>query len=173
VVADPAEARKLDQRASKKASEHKDALGGVFGDLQTLLRLIRAYSKKEYRGVPKRTLVSAAGAVIYFVSPADLIPDVIPGIGYVDDVAVLLFVVDAISNDLDAFGVWERERDAAKKRRARPAGAKAAGAARSTAKSGTTSRSRPATKGSASQSTAKARSPKKGAPRTHKKTAKN
>lgn len=171
VVADPAEARKLEQRAAKKASEHQDALGGALDDLRTLLRLIRAYSKKDYREVPKRTLVLAAGAVVYFVNLADLIPDVIPVIGYVDDVAVLLFVVDSISSDLDAFRAWERERDAASKKRPRPARAKSAETASKPTKKRPTA-SEAGAKGTANRATPKIRTTNKSATKKRKKPAK-
>jgi uncharacterized membrane protein YkvA (DUF1232 family) len=107
VLIDKDEAAKLDKKAGKKAAERRIDLGEAFDDLQTLLRLIRAYAKGEYRELPKMTMVAAAAAVIYFVNPVDLIPDAIPGVGYIDDIAVLLFVVKAIQEDLHEFGEWE------------------------------------------------------------------
>jgi uncharacterized membrane protein YkvA (DUF1232 family) len=46
-------------------------------------------------------------AIIYFVNPFDLIPDFIPVIGYLDDVAVIALAVASIHNDLDDFRAWE------------------------------------------------------------------
>jgi len=54
----------------------------------------------------------ATAAIIYFVNPADVIPDVIPLVGYVDDAAVIAWVVAAIRADLDAFRRWEGGGDA-------------------------------------------------------------
>ena len=48
-------------------------------------------------------------AVIYFVSPVDLVPDIIPVAGLVDDAGVIAFVVAQIKADLDNFLVWETE----------------------------------------------------------------
>ena len=45
--------------------------------------------------------------IIYFVSPIDLIPDVIAGIGFIDDAAVIGLVVMQIKADLDNFLAWE------------------------------------------------------------------
>jgi len=36
----------------------------------------------------------------------DLIPDWIPGIGLLDDVAVLAWVVNSLERELDAFKAW-------------------------------------------------------------------
>lgn len=107
-VKDPKEAAKLEKKAAKKAEEHKADLGSALEHLPTLLRMVRAYAKGDYRELPTKTIVAAAAAVIYFLNPMDLIPDVIPGVGYVDDIAVLLFAVAALEEDLDAFTAWEK-----------------------------------------------------------------
>ena len=39
--------------------------------------------------------------------PADLIPDFIPVIGYLDDAAVVALAVRSVKGDLDAFRAWE------------------------------------------------------------------
>lgn len=46
-------------------------------------------------------------AIIYFVSPIDMIPDALVGIGFIDDAAVIAFVVAQINADLDNFLAWE------------------------------------------------------------------
>jgi uncharacterized membrane protein YkvA (DUF1232 family) len=49
-------------------------------------------------------------AILYFISPLDVIPDFIPGVGYVDDVAVIAWVLNSIAHDLDDFRAWEQDR---------------------------------------------------------------
>jgi uncharacterized membrane protein YkvA (DUF1232 family) len=51
------------------------------------------------------------GAVIYFVSPIDLMPDWFPLSGLIDDAAVLVFVIHQIQTDLGKFQAWEAERN--------------------------------------------------------------
>jgi uncharacterized membrane protein YkvA (DUF1232 family) len=104
---DPAAARELEKDALSKIREHSEALGDALDDLLTLIRLIRAYATGDYREIPVRTIAAAAAAVAYFVMPIDAIPDFIPVAGYIDDVAVILLVVDAISRNLDDFREWE------------------------------------------------------------------
>lgn len=54
------------------------------------------------------------GAIIYFVTPVDLILDWIPLLGFIDDAAVVVFVIRQIRSDLDKFLEWEAGQDASK-----------------------------------------------------------
>jgi uncharacterized membrane protein YkvA (DUF1232 family) len=51
--------------------------------------------------VPGRIKLALAGLAVYLVSPWDIIPDFIPGIGQLDDVVVLLLFVDGVLNQVD------------------------------------------------------------------------
>jgi len=53
------------------------------------------------RRVPLRLRVALLGLGIYLVSPFDIIPDFIPGIGRIDDAIVLLLLTDGILNRID------------------------------------------------------------------------
>ena len=46
-------------------------------------------------------------SLIYFVSPIDLIPDFILGLGFIDDATVLAWTIRACAADLAAFIAWE------------------------------------------------------------------
>ena len=106
---DPKKAEDLLREAEKKARKNPGPISGRMQDLATLLRLVRAYFSKEYTDVPWETVALAIGAVAYFVSPIDLIPDFIPVAGYVDDAAVIGFVIASAANDLHNFREWEAE----------------------------------------------------------------
>jgi uncharacterized membrane protein YkvA (DUF1232 family) len=60
--------------------------------------------------VPTATVLLVIAAVLYFVVPVDLIPDVLVGVGLVDDVAVIGWVTRRIRGELDAFRRWEAAR---------------------------------------------------------------
>jgi uncharacterized membrane protein YkvA (DUF1232 family) len=49
--------------------------------------------------MPARSKLVIAGALLYFLSPIDLIPDTIPVLGYVDDLAVLTLAADFVSRN--------------------------------------------------------------------------
>jgi uncharacterized membrane protein YkvA (DUF1232 family) len=77
-------------------------------DLQTLLRLLRAYGEGRYRDVSGKNLALAGLGLLYLVSPLDVLPDFIPG-GFADDAAVIGFVVRKIRTELVEFEAWERD----------------------------------------------------------------
>ena len=106
---DPQKAKKLLDDATKKAKgleKNRGPLAEVWGYLTALFRLLRAYILREYRDIPWGSIVLVTVGIIYFVSPIDLIPDVLP-IGFIDDAAVIAFVVAQIKADLDNFLAWE------------------------------------------------------------------
>ena len=76
-------------------------------DVQTLLRLMRAYGEGRYRQVSGKNLALAALGLIYLVSPLDVIPDFLPG-GFADDAAVIGFILRKLRTELVAFEFWER-----------------------------------------------------------------
>ena len=96
--------------ALKKAQRNRRPLRKVWGELQTLFRLVRAWVKGEYRQVPWDTIVLAIGAIIYLVNPFDVIPDFIPVAGFLDDVVVIAFVVKSIHTDIEDFLECERSK---------------------------------------------------------------
>ena len=56
-----------------------------------------------------RTLVLILAGLIYFITPLDFLPDFIPGIGMIDDVAVVLSIFNSIADDVHAFELYEND----------------------------------------------------------------
>ena len=107
-VSDPKRLRTLFEDASKQSTSlPKDAFKDSWPYLQTMLRLIRAYYRNDYRAVPETSLVVIIAAIIYVVSPLDVIPDAIPAIGFLDDATVLALALQRTRQDLDDFMIWE------------------------------------------------------------------
>lgn len=93
----------------KEKADNEGPLADVWAYLTALIRLLKAYTRHKYTDIPWPSIVLAVVAVIYFVNPLDLIPDFIPVAGYVDDAAVIAFVIRQIKADLDKFTTWEAE----------------------------------------------------------------
>lgn len=50
---------------------------------------------------PTRIKASIMGALAYFIMPLDAVPDTIIGLGYLDDLGVLTWAYDTISNHIN------------------------------------------------------------------------
>ena len=94
-------------KKSKQKEKHKGPLAEMWDSLTALFRLLRAYIRHEYTAIPWGSIVLVTVAIIYFVSPIDLIPDWLPLAGFIDDAAVIAFVIAQIKTDLDTFLKWE------------------------------------------------------------------
>ena len=104
------QAAQLIKEAIEKANRNQGALKKLLGKLTALFRLASAWVKGEYTDVSLKTILWVIAAIIYFVNPFDVITDFLPGVGYVDDAAIIFFVIKSIQRDLDKFLKWERSR---------------------------------------------------------------
>lgn len=76
--------------------------------LTTIFRLLKATWRGEYQGLDKSAIATLVAAALYCVSPADVIPDVVPGLGLLDDAFVLAWTIKSLSTELQSFRTWER-----------------------------------------------------------------
>lgn len=75
--------------------------------LMAMIRLLRAYHHREYQDISSPNLLIIIAALIYFVSPFDVIPDSVPVLGNIDDAMVVRLAMKSARADLDAFMAWE------------------------------------------------------------------
>lgn len=108
VFSDPEKMRGIAAEASDKSKGARSGqLSEILDEISALIRLVVAYARGTYRDVSGQTMVIILAGLIYFVSPVDLIPDFIPVAGYVDDLAVLGWVIRTVRDELEAFMGWE------------------------------------------------------------------
>ena len=55
------------------------------------------------------TIVAVMAALLYVVSPIDMIPDLIPGVGYKDDAMVVSFCIKLFHEELEKYRIWHEE----------------------------------------------------------------
>ncbi|MCC8083386.1 MAG: DUF1232 domain-containing protein [Clostridium sp.] len=96
------------QRLERKL-EKVPYVGNKLANVPVLISLIRSYMRKEYDKVPYASLISIVAALLYFVLPIDLIPDFVPGVGYIDDVLILTTVCVMVQDDVDEYREWLTE----------------------------------------------------------------
>jgi uncharacterized membrane protein YkvA (DUF1232 family) len=106
LMSDPEATKQLADEAEKKAKGATGPLRDILGEVKALIRLVRAYASGTYRAVPFESMVIIVLALIYLVSPIDVIPDFLPG-GLIDDAAVLAFALAQVREEVIDFMAWE------------------------------------------------------------------
>jgi len=76
-------------------------------DLFLFMRMCTAWVTRKYTDISNESIVYSVLAIIYFVTPTDFVPDFIFGLGYIDDMAVISWVIDKIKYDIEEFKKWE------------------------------------------------------------------
>lgn len=84
-------------------------LGKFFNDFKLLFSIIQDYIKGNYRKIPYYSIAAIAAALIYVLTPIDLIPDFIPIIGYIDDAMVVAACLRLIEQDLYEYREWKKQ----------------------------------------------------------------
>ncbi|TLD69477.1 DUF1232 domain-containing protein [Phragmitibacter flavus] len=88
------------QKALKALLEH-----GIL-----LLQMVKDYFQGNYREVPYWAIGAAALALFYVLNPVDAIPDIVPGLGYLDDATVLAFCLKLVETELSKYREWQAAR---------------------------------------------------------------
>ena len=76
-------------------------------DGKLLLALIKDYRASRYRTVPYGIIAAAVFALLYVFNPFDLVPDVLPFVGAVDDATVIGACLLMMEQDLNKFRHWK------------------------------------------------------------------
>ena len=92
----------------KEISSDKKTSAKLNDSLRLFIRIINAYTSKEYTYVPWKTICLIVAGLIYFIYPVDLIPDFIPVSGLIDDVALIAWIYESIQDDIENFLEWEK-----------------------------------------------------------------
>lgn len=111
IINDDEKLKKLIEDVLKKLKEissDKKTSAKLNDSLRLFIRMINAYTSKEYTYVPWKTICLIVAGLIYFIYPVDLIPDFIPVSGLIDDIALIAWIYESIQDDIDNFLEWEK-----------------------------------------------------------------
>lgn len=94
----------------KKLFKRIKVLAKYCNDLCDIFELLRDRVTGAYTETPWRTIAALTGALIYVLSPIDLILDFIPGIGFLDDAVVIGLAIKLAQPDLEKYRAWKTDR---------------------------------------------------------------
>jgi len=103
---DPQTRLRLLSAVTEYARNKGHLLKGVQSDLRTLVSLIKDWNRGIYTDVSKKTILLSIAALLYFISPLDTIPDFLGAVGFTDDAAVILFVLNTMRKELERYRQW-------------------------------------------------------------------
>lgn len=101
----------LDKVLMKMENVNCKPISYLFGDIRALIGLITDNITGKYTGTPYRSIVAMTGALIYFLSPIDIIPDFIPMLGFIDDIFVLGLVLKQFESDIEVYKAWKKPKE--------------------------------------------------------------
>jgi len=89
-------------------AENVPLIGKYVETIHWMVLLVIDYKKGVYRDIPYNSIAAIVFALLYFLSPIDIIPDYIPIIGYLDDIAVLELCLKFVNSDLENYIQFKR-----------------------------------------------------------------
>ncbi len=85
----------------------KRGLSRVKQQLVLLWGYLGAVTSGRYKGYSMWAYLKVVACLLYVVSPLDLVPDFFPWVGWLDDIAVVLYVCGLVKEELDRFSAWQ------------------------------------------------------------------
>lgn len=86
---------------------HNPKVQKLTAPIQIFIRMIKAHFRGDHK-MEITTLGLIVLALVYFISPIDLIPDFLGFFGFADDLSVVLAVYAKVSDEVERFLEWER-----------------------------------------------------------------
>lgn len=99
------------QKAIEKKVLSSGRLRRFTTDIRLMFALVRDYWRGDYRAIPWKSIAAIAGALLYVLNPIDLIPDIIFGIGFLDDAGVVALCLKLVESDLHRYAAWKEHRE--------------------------------------------------------------
>lgn len=93
----------------KKAGKLKNNLGAVTTKFELLVRMVKSDRRGEFK-IPTMDKVKIAGAIIYVISTIDAVPDILPIIGFGDDIGVVAYVISKLGNLISEYEKFEMQK---------------------------------------------------------------
>ncbi len=75
--------------------------------LRLLVDLLKEYRSGNYRIIPWRSVAAITFTLLYILNPLDIVPDVLPVFGYMDDMSVFMALYGLVDKDIEAYKEWK------------------------------------------------------------------
>lgn len=79
----------------------------LIAQIKLFFELLKDYASGEYRELPWGSISVIIASLAYFLAPIDIIPDLLPMIGFSDDALFFTFAIKFIQEDLKHYCTWK------------------------------------------------------------------
>ena len=110
ILSDPEKINDLLKQLEQKVKELPSSMGEALGNIPLMAQMVKGYVTQEYTDVSPKVVASLVSAFVYVVAKKDVVPDTVPVLGLVDDVAVVALAMKINEAELDAFKQWQDAR---------------------------------------------------------------
>ena len=100
---------KITLKQLKKANNLKGNLGEIGNKFALLVRMMRANLKGEFE-ISTADKLKIVGAIVYVITTIDAVPDLIPVLGFGDDIGVVAYVIGKLGKLIKEYEEFERVR---------------------------------------------------------------
>lgn len=99
---------KEEKRINRKSSKvDSDRFRKFIKQMKLAMGLIKDFRNKSYTDIPWRSIAFITAAVLYFMNPFDVVPDMLPVFGFGDDAMLFAALFKSIQTDLEKYGEWK------------------------------------------------------------------
>lgn len=110
VISDPKRMERL-AKDSFSLLRGKKNFSEVQSEAVLLINMVKDTVQGRYKGLGKKNVLMIVAGLLYLVNPMDIIPDFIFGIGFGDDLGVLVYVISRLSEEIARYRQWKKPQE--------------------------------------------------------------
>jgi uncharacterized membrane protein YkvA (DUF1232 family) len=103
------------EKVTEKADDIKDKfekegpLNRFIEDGKLLISIVKDYWSGKFKKIPWWAISAIVFALLYVFNPLDLVPDFIPGFGFLDDASAIAACLLLVEQQLKEYKIWKEK----------------------------------------------------------------
>ena len=110
IISDPKRMERL-AKDSFSLLRGKKNFSEVQSEAVLLINMVKDTVQGRYKGLGKKNTLMIVAGLLYLVNPMDIVPDFIFGIGFADDLGVLVYVISRLSEEIARYRQWKKPQE--------------------------------------------------------------
>ena len=107
LIRNPSSLNGLLAQIEKKVKE-LPGLTDILSDIVLMIYMVKSYITKEYPDVSPKVIATLVSAFLYLIKKKDIIPDNVPLVGHLDDIAVITLALKFVEPELRKYEAWKK-----------------------------------------------------------------